>query len=253
MQDGAAILMHAGQDFAAIMRCAPRRYVRLDQHGWLGLTGEDCADLNSAVVVRGATPELLEEYVHEIRLRELPAVLMVDPSARDLSKAASAMGLTPAGATPVMLRHAAPIEPLHRTFNARRAGSMDVPTTNDLAAEAFSLERAAVHRATPAAYLDGLVETWLVEDAGVPVGCGTFVRTGDTVGVYIMSTPARHQRRGIGRAVLEHAMRHYQDDGVTTFTLEATAAGFHLYEQLGFRTVMEAPVFVIGESTQFPT
>jgi len=40
---------------------------------------------------------------------------------------------------------------------------------------------------------------------------------------------------------------------VTTFTLEATAAGVHLCEQVGFETVAQPSVFVIGSSTQFPT
>jgi hypothetical protein len=38
---------------------------------------------------------------------------------------------------------------------------------------------------------------------------------------------------------------------VEEFTLGATAAGFHLYEQVGFRTLMAPRVFVLGESTQF--
>jgi hypothetical protein len=43
-----------------------------------------------------------------------------------------------------------------------------------------------------------------------------------------------------------------QNDGVTAFTFEATAVGVRVYEQVGFRTVIDAPVFVIGASTQFP-
>jgi hypothetical protein len=40
--------------------------------------------------------------------------------------------------------------------------------------------------------------------------------------------------------------------GATTFTLEATEAGFHLYEQVGFVTAATPPVYVAGASTQFP-
>jgi hypothetical protein len=36
------------------------------------------------------------------------------------------------------------------------------------------------------------------------------------------------------------------------FTLEATEAGNHLYEQLGYQTAATPTVLVAGESTQFP-
>ena len=45
----------------------------------------------------------------------------------------------------------------------------------------------------------------------------------------------------------------YLRHDVTTFTLEATAAGVRLYEQVGFKTVGQPAVFVIGNSTQFST
>lgn len=48
-------------------------------------------------------------------------------------------------------------------------------------------------------------------------------------------------------------MRYYLDHEVTTFTLEATAASVRLYEQVGFKTVAQPSVFVIGSSTQFST
>lgn len=245
--------MHVGHDFGVLMRHAPRKHCRLDQYGWLGLSGEpDCADLNMAVVVRGATSALLNDYLSEIRSRELAAVLVIDPTAGELGVAAAEAGLVPAGTVPVMRRHAAPISPIPRAFTVRQATTADVSAANELAAEAFSLDRAALQRTFPATCLADGVDFWVVEDAGGPIGSGMFVRNGDSVGVYTMSTPARQQRRGIGRAVLEHAMLQYQAQGVTAFTLEATAQGLHLYEQLGFRTVMEAQVFVFGSSTQFP-
>lgn len=46
---------------------------------------------------------------------------------------------------------------------------------------------------------------------------------------------------------------HAGINDVTTFTLEATAAGVRLYEQLGFKTVAQPSVFVVGSSTQFST
>ena len=252
--DGASILMHMGRDFAEVISHAPRKHFRFDDCGWIGLSGElNFADLNMAVVVNGAPTTLLDGYLREIGSRDLSAVLVVDPSDADLCKAAIDRGLTAAGTVPVMLRRSAPIKPISRPFTIRRASREDVAVANDLTSEAFSFDASQVQRVLPPDYLSETVETWLVEAGGVWIGCGTCVRNGNSVGIYSMSTPARYQKQGIGRAVLEHAMHHYQNLGVSSFTLEATAAGLHLYEQVGFRTVMDAPVFVIGTSTQFPT
>jgi ribosomal protein S18 acetylase RimI-like enzyme len=250
-ENGVDVLIHTGHDMEALLGQAPGKVIRSDHCGWLGLSGEpDIADLNMAAIASGAAPTLIDDYVEDIRGRGLAAVILVDPEI-DLGDAAARLGLTPAGTTPLMRRRVAPISPVPRSYHVRRATPDEVPTTNRLAAEAFSLDLSKVQHVCPPAYLSDALEVWVVEDAGELVGCGTFVRDGDTVGVYTMATPARQQRRGIGRAVLEHAMRHYQAQGVTAFTLAATAAGFHLYEQIGFRTLMEARVFVIGESTQF--
>ena len=51
---------------------------------------------------------------------------------------------------------------------------------------------------------------------------------------------------------IESAMAQNHADGVTTFTLEATEAGYHLYEQVGYATVAAPTVMLVGESTQFP-
>jgi GNAT superfamily N-acetyltransferase len=90
----------------------------------------------------------------------------------------------------------------------------------------------------------------MVDAGGTPAGSGTFVRSGDHVGVYRVATRPEFQRQRIGRAVLDAAMSYYLDHGVTTFTPEATAAGVRLYEQIGVMTVSQPSVFVIGTSTQ---
>jgi ribosomal protein S18 acetylase RimI-like enzyme len=110
-----------------------------------------------------------------------------------------------------------------------------------------------VQRSMPPSLVSSGADVWIVEAEGTIAGSGTFVRSGGHVGIYSMATRPQFQRQGIGRAVLDAAMRYYLDDDVTTFTLEATAAGVRLYEQVGFKTVAQPSVFVIGSSTQFST
>ena len=84
--EGSKLLMNCGRDIEAAFSRGPNAVVRVDAHGWLGLTGEaGCADLNMAAVVHGASPALVDEYIGEIRDRGLDAILIVEqdePGAR---------------------------------------------------------------------------------------------------------------------------------------------------------------------------
>ena len=244
--------MGCGRDIYAIFGRAPDALCRIDEHGWLGLSGEvGSADLNLAAVIRGAHVALVNEYVGEMHARGLEAILIVDEEAEDLRAAALSLGLTEVGTAPVMVWEGglAPVSP--GRYLVRRGQTSDLAVAGGLVAEAFSLDKAKVQRVLPESIL-AAVDLWLVEDAGCPVGMGLFVRSNDHVGIYCMATSERFQRRGIGRALLVAAIAHYVQKDAKTFTLEATEAGFHLYEQIGFRTFTMPFVFLLGASTQFP-
>ena len=247
-------LMQCGRDVERFFGLAPNGLVRVDEHGWLGLSGEEgTADLNMAFVARTAPVSLVEEYAKTIADRGLNAILIVDEDAQTLIEAAAALGLNAVGNVPVMVREELPApEPVGR-YTVRTASTDEMPIVGRLVAEAFSLDEDTINRVCPPPLADreGL-QFWLAFDGDEPVGTGTFVRTGAHCGIYNMGTPASGQRRGVGRAVLASAIARNLADGVTTFTLEATEAGYHLYEQVGFRTVAAPTVMLVGESTQFP-
>ena len=250
--DSSSLLMGCGRDFEKVLGHAPNGMCRVDDHGWIGLSGEPgCADLNMAAVIRGAAPSLVSEYVAEIRDRGLEAIVIVDEGSPDLEAAAEGLGLPKVGEVPVMVWEGHPAPTPTDRYKVRIADEADVPVTNALVAAAFSLDEEKVQRALPPSVIAG-ADIWVVEDEKEALGTGMFVQTGNHVGVYCMATPEHGQRRGVGRAVLDAALAHYIERGATTFTLEATAAGFHLYDQVGFVTVATPSVFVTAASTQFP-
>ncbi len=66
----------------------------------------------------------------------------------------------------------------------------------------------------------------------------------DLASIGMMLVAARYERRGLGRALMEHAVRAAGDDA--TVTLFATSMGRPLYEKLGFALVRDSVSF-IGE------
>jgi len=254
--DSNAVLRSMSHDMDAMMRDSPNAHLRIDDGGWLGLSGEKgFADLNMAMVFRSGGPVLLQEYLREINDRELQAVLIVEADSPEVEQAAVDEGLMPAGQMPIMVWEGKPAPVGEARFKMRLGTERDLPVVLRLASEAFSMDEEKLRRVfSPSALSSALsrgLDIWIAEDTSGPVGLGMFVASDDHVGIYTMSTPAPHQRRGIGRAVLDAGMAHHLDRGATTFTLGATEAGFHLYEQTGFEVVGKPSIYVIGMSTQF--
>ena len=251
--DLTALLMQCGRDVEQAFGRAPNARCEVEEHGWLGLSGEAAtADLNMCFVARTATESVVERYAREIADGGIAAIMIVDDEAPQLVEAATALGWTAVGGVPVMVWENGPeLRPSER-YTVRIATEGEHEEVCRLAAQGFSLDEATVLRAFPKGVFSENVEAWVAEEAGELLGTGTLVRSKDHAGVYMMATPERNQRKGVGRAVLETAMAHHLANGVTTFTLEATEAGFHLYEQLGYQTVATPAVLINGESTQFP-
>lgn len=247
-----SLLMQVGRDGVVMFGSALDAHLRVEEDGWLVLTNEAGADFNMAAILRSAPAALLDKYVDEIEQRGVGAVLLLDEGAPHLADAARERGLSSVGTVPVMAWRANALAPDPAAHEVRPGHESDVPGAIAAMADAFSLDESALGRVTPPEVVSAGTDLWIAEADGAVVGSCFFVRSGTHVGVYSMATRKAFQRRGIGRAILETAMRHYLEDGVTTFTLEATAEGLPLYERVGFRTEAEPPAFVVGASHQFP-
>ena len=76
---------------------------------------------------------------------------------------------------------------------------------------------------------------------GALAGAVVLTRYGaDLASVGMMLVAARHGRRGLGRALMEHLLA---EAGAATVTLFATALGKPLYDKLGFRVIRRSAAF----------
>jgi GNAT superfamily N-acetyltransferase len=76
-----------------------------------------------------------------------------------------------------------------------------------------------------------------VSTAAVVVGAGV-------AGVYNVATLPGSQRRGYGEAIMRHALAEaHRQHGIENTILQSTAAGYRLYERMGYRTVTSVAVY----------
>ena len=160
---------------------------------------------------------------------------------------ARAAGLLEAGTSPLMLAVLDPQAPQDPAVTRVSSGSELEEALGALCA-AFELERAGMRSTLPA---DPGVDVWMLRDGGAVVSALVATADADGVGIYAMGTPAHHARHGYGRRLLADVLGRAARDGATWAYLGATTAGLPLYRSLGFKTVAELQVWVLGSSTQF--
>ena len=66
-----------------------------------------------------------------------------------------------------------------------------------------------------------------------------------------MGTRTSAQRRGLGGRLLAEVLRREAATGAKAFFLGASPAGEHLYDQLGFTTIVEPILWLRGDSPEF--
>jgi GNAT superfamily N-acetyltransferase len=75
---------------------------------------------------------------------------------------------------------------------------------------------------------------FIAEWEGIPAGTVTTCRFGPVAWIAMMLVDERFRNRGIGRALMTHALHDLDTRGVRTIRLDATPLGRPLYESLGF-------------------
>jgi ribosomal protein S18 acetylase RimI-like enzyme len=90
---------------------------------------------------------------------------------------------------------------------------------------------------------DGLTG-WVGYLEGTAVATAATLIAGGVIGVYAVGTLPQYQRKGYGEAVMRHGIEQAEaESGLEGSVLQASAAGFHLYERMGYRAVTRYAVF----------
>jgi len=223
----------------------------------IGLTGGPAADFNMAMFDEDPDDfAVFDDFVSRVNASRISALAMLSGAAgRRLGPVAKMKGLIEAGTAPLMTRsEALPDAPNSEFVTKRVTEAREMSVFGDLAASAFAMDHPWVDRTFAAAsLLDAPALRFYIAYRGdAPMSAVCTSGAGSTVGIWTMSTPPDMQRKGAGRAVLLAAMQDHAKRGAETFYLIATAAGKPLYDRLGFTTVDDLSIWLVGESSQFP-
>ena len=237
----------------AQMNAAPGFELHMTRNCALGLTDEPLADFNMLTLGPDPNAEaFLIRSVARAKARGLPLLALMSPHvAQTLAPVARRLGLTAAGASPLMvLRAGTPVGPSRPTKITRALGPELVGIAGDLVAAAFDVPRAAVARCIDVGLTKTSgVETYIAWGDDEPMSAVSVTPTGNTAGISLMATRPEHQRKGMGRALLAHVIADYRRLGVERFYLGATEAGQPLYTSLGFEAIADLSAWILGTQT----
>jgi GNAT superfamily N-acetyltransferase len=196
------------------------------------------------------------ELVADLESRDLPGILLAAAGAGDdVAAVAESLDLARVGVGPWMVcRPERPTSGEHGYRVERVTTDAQLQDAYVLMADAFAPYDFTIdvwnHVFGTRVFDPSLANVFIAYRDDEPFSSVTTAGSGETIGIWNMATPVVRQRQGAGRAVLEQAMAWYQERGATTFYLMASPEGIRLYEQTGYRTVMETPIWLVGSGGQ---
>lgn len=230
--------------------------MRMRGNAILAITGGPTADFNMAMFDEGSEDvSVFEEFAERMTTLGLPGIFMMSSAAsRRLGTIAAARGLVEAGSAPLMTLPVTALRKPSGDFAIERVtDTAGMAVFSALSASAFGMDRAWNDRTfASASFLEAPgFEVFIARRGEEPMSAVATTGIHATIGIWSMSTPPEKQRQGAGRAVLLAAMDFHRQRGAETFYLCATPAGKPLYESLGFKTVDDLAIWVIGPPDQF--
>lgn len=126
----------------------------------------------------------------------------------------------------------------------RRLSSTDSALYQRSPAAGFEAPAETFTRLVSSAVMDHpAMRSFVVEAEGSPVATAFAILIGELVGVYNISVPEQHRRRGYGRLATAAVLRDAYAAGARTAFLHGSPMAVPLYEGMGFRTVDDWTVF----------
>lgn len=164
-------------------------------------------------------------------------------------------GIAAPGKLPAMIAPpAAPPTPpvIDPAIQVWRAGTLqDLAAASQIRHRAFRFPPGEARH-----YFEEMAPDWLADDSparlflagerpDAPAAIGAVIMGAGVPGIYLMATAPDHTRRGLGKALLAHLLRHIRSAHRASpmIVLTASRYGFPLYAQFGFQHLFDYAIY----------
>lgn len=212
----------------------------------VAVTGIARAFFNGAWVLEQPQPDDLRRALDHLATAGVPFAVHVRADLNEVVRSAPQLGLHDEGRLPCFAMERGPIPPPLPGLVIVRADRSNWDSFLDVNAAGFEMPREIAASILPTHVLDDpRLRVYLGIADGRPVATSASVRTGDTIGIYSVTTVPHARGRGYGRAMTWHTLGD-ADPGWELAVLQASDMGRPIYERMGFRLVREFVELVGG-------
>jgi len=212
--------------------------------GWELISSGSRFAMFNGVLIHSARKDLVSEVMAALSQHGIPAdIRLVGPGITQMAALAE-HNYKNLGGTPFM--HWAADESaddfaLRDGLKVRRLDETDLASMCEIYMDVYSMNEEMIHDFRKMLFASPYDHTYgLFKDAEL-LSLVTAMVYRDTVGIWSMGTPTRHQKNGYGRELLMKVMQMHKKMGATDFFLHASAAGKHLYDKCGWITLDYLP------------
>ena len=85
---------------------------------------------------------------------------------------------------------------------------------------------------------------------GEIAGTAISYRTNDTLGLHQVGTVPSFRKMGVAAALIQHLVAQAQHDDIDYVSLQASQAGLHLYEKMGFQAIGKLTSLLVTKEQQ---
>ena len=206
------------------------------------VTGVPASPLNGVWVGAACDDVVITELLDDVAATGLPHVLQGGPEvAAQLAAVAAARGMSAQPEVPLMvLSDASSLAGAQTSADLaiRELEPSEAAAHASVAAAGFGIPEDLFRRlVTPALLSLVSCRAYVGEVDGASVSTGMGVTVEGSTGVFNIATPPAWRRRGYGAAVTARVVDDGLAAGASWAWLQSSAAGYSVYERIGFRTV----------------
>ncbi|WP_309714199.1 GNAT family N-acetyltransferase [Armatimonas sp.] len=217
------------------------------------ITGEAHPLGNLAILREPGDTSVVNEAVSPLlELSQPSAVLFVTGVSDAVSEALTALGFAKVSPMPAMAVDTVSVAStqLPEGYKFLRVSSVEEGVAwTDVVAEGFGLPRGLARLLSPevqgvSTEPDAAVQFFGIQNKGKLVAASLLYLANGLAGIYCVATLPKERGKGLGAHVTAEALRVANRLGYGVGVLQSSAAGYSVYQRLGFGDVESIPMFV---------